>query len=86
MARVDRRTLTDAEATRYADKFERDYESSMFKPRRTGRPPLGPDHPSPRIQVRVPRRLYDDINERAKAEGTTVSALLRRLLESYARS
>lgn len=86
MARVKRQPLTDAEAARYADRFERDYEPTMFTSRRIGRPPLGPDHPSPRIQVRVPRGLYDDINRRAHAEGTTISALLRRLLETYARS
>ena len=75
---------TDAELDEVARKFESEYGPADFKPRRGGRPTLGEDNPSPRIQVRVPRRLYRSVSKRAHDQGTTISALVRQLLEKYA--
>lgn len=78
--------LTEGELDEYSRRFEKVYEPADFTPRRAGRPPLAEDYPSPRIQVRVPGPLYRAVNKRARDEGTTVSALVRRLLEKYAAS
>ncbi len=75
--------LTDAEIGNYVRRFEESGPED-WRPRKTGRPPLGEDYPSPRIQVRVPSPLYRAVNKRAHDEGMTVSALVRRLLEGYA--
>ena len=75
---------TDAQLEELARKFESEYGPADFKPRRGGRPALGEDHPSPRIQVRVPRQLYRSVSKRAHDQGTTISALVRQLLEKYA--
>jgi len=78
------RVLTDKAIDDLADRFESGYEPENFQPRHTGRPPLGDGFPSPRIQVRVPRHLYDAVAKRAHDEGTTLSAFIRRLLEKHA--
>jgi hypothetical protein len=78
------RVLTDKAIDRMADRMERGYEPEQLRPRKGGRPPLGEDYPSPRIQVRVDRGLFVSIQKRAHQEGKTVSALVRQLLENYA--
>jgi hypothetical protein len=78
------RILTDEAVDRLADRMERGYEPDRLRPRKLGRPPLGDDAPSPRIQVRVSRRLFVSVSKRAHQEGKTVSALVRQLLENYA--
>jgi len=75
---------TDEQLDELARKFEAQYGPADFKPRRGGRPALGEEFPSPRIQVRVPRQLYRSVSKRAHDQGTTVSALVRQLLERYA--
>ncbi len=80
------RVLTEEVVKDLADRMERGYEPDQLRPRKGGRPPLGEDYPSPRIQVRVSRRLYVSVSKRARQEGTTVSALVRQLLERYASS
>jgi hypothetical protein len=72
--------LSDSEAEEYANRFEASGPAD-FRPRRGGRPPLGADFPSPRIQVRVSRMAYIALVDRANEEGTTLSKLVRRLLE-----
>lgn len=78
------RVLTDEAVDQLADRMERGYDPVHLRPRRSGRPSLGDDSPSPRIQVRVSRRLFVSVNKRAREEGQTVSALVRQLLENYA--
>ena len=80
------RVLTDEAVNELARRMERGYEPGQLQPRKAGRPPLGEEHPSPRIQVRVSQRLYIKVSERARQEGKTVSALVRQLLEKYAAS
>ena len=77
--------ISEKEAERLADWFEHEAKPENFKPRKVGRQPLGDDFPSPRIQVRVPGPLYRAVSKRVQDEGTTMSALVRRLLEDYNR-
>lgn len=69
-----------------ASRFERGWSHDELRRRRSGRPSLGAEVPSPRIQVRVPQSLHDAVTRRAHDEGLSVSALVRELLEQYARS
>lgn len=41
---------------------------------------------SPVLQVRVPEQLHDEVKLRAKAEGISMSKLMRRALEKYLRA
>ena len=76
--------LSEAEAAEYARYVEEDLEPGDLRPRPAGRPALGHGFPSPRIQVRVSRTTYQGLIERASANGTTLSALVRQLLEQSA--
>lgn len=73
--------LTDEEAEKLSRWVEEEAEPADFRPRRGGRPPLGADYPSPRIQVRVSSAVYDALVDQAHEEGTTLSKLVRQLLE-----
>jgi hypothetical protein len=73
--------LTDEEAEKLSRWVEEEAEPADFRPRRGGRPPLGENFPSPRIQVRISRGAYDALVDQAHEEGTTLSRLVRRLLE-----
>jgi hypothetical protein len=84
MSSKQRPRRTDAELDDLARRFETEYGPSDFRPQRSGRPPLSDDFPSPRIQVRLPRHLYESVSKRAHDQGTTISALVRQLLEKYA--
>jgi hypothetical protein len=80
------RALSEADIDRLAEKAEEGFDLSMWKPRR-GRPSLNAatgGH-SPRIEVRVPEALHRRVSARAAKEGRTVSAVVRLLLEDYAR-
>ena len=74
--------LSPEEAEGYSRWFEH-ANAKDFRPseRRGGRPPLGTTYPSPRIQVRVSTEVFDALVEQAHEEGTTLSKLVRRLLE-----
>ena len=55
---------------------------------RRGRPPLDAGSPgthAPRLATRVPQQLHDEVVKLAVEDGTTVSQLLRDLLEGYVR-
>ncbi|MGZ8761190.1 MAG: ribbon-helix-helix domain-containing protein [Aeromicrobium sp.] len=77
--------LTEDDIEALADEAERGYDLSKwhFRP---GRPFLDASSTahSPRIAVRVPTDLRDRVRERARAEGRTVSKVMRDLLEAYA--
>ncbi len=64
--------------------MEHGYDPEQLRPRRAGRPSLGEERQSPRIQLRVPHRLYATLSRQAREQGTTVSALVRQLLEERA--
>ena len=80
------RPVTDAELDRMADDAEAGYDLSTWK-RRPGRPSLSANNTnahSPRITTRVPEELRARVASRASAEGKSVSAVMRDLLEGYA--
>jgi hypothetical protein len=78
--------LSAADLDRMADDAEAGYDLSTWKPR-PGRPSLSaqPGTHSPRIEARVPEALHRRVSARAASEGKSVSAVLRHLLEEYAR-
>jgi predicted HicB family RNase H-like nuclease len=63
---------------------EAGYDPRTFRPRRVGRPPLGKGA-SPRVNFRVPQTLLKQAMAKAKREGSSLSAVGRRLLEEYVR-
>ncbi len=78
--------MSAADLDRLADEAEAGFDLSTWKPR-PGRPSLSaqPGTHSPRIEARVPEALHRRVSARAASEGKTVSAVLRHLLEEYAR-
>ena len=80
------RRLTEADIERLAAEAERGFDLSTWKHRR-GRPPLdaNSDTHAPRIAIRLPTALHRRVATQAAAEGRSVSALVRSLLEEYVR-
>jgi hypothetical protein len=80
------RILSDADLDRLAEEAEAGFDLSTWTPR-PGRPSLSasPGVHSPRIVARVPEALHRRVSARAAAEGRSVSAVVRLLLEDYAR-
>lgn len=78
------RQLEPLDIDRIADKAEAGLDDRGWRPS-PGRRPLGEraGH-SPRIAVRVPRELRQAVEARATAEGRSLSAVVRSLLEEYA--
>ena len=87
------RELSAEDLDRLAGRADAGFDLSNWRPRR-GRSSLdavgGSDgtlgQHSPRVTARVPQELYDRILNKATAQGQSVSAVLRRLLEDYARA
>jgi hypothetical protein len=78
------RVLTDDDVDRLVAAAEAGFDTSTLKARR-GRPFLdasATEH-SPRLTVRVPATLRDQVSARAASEGRTVSDVLRALLQAY---
>ena len=90
MATVKRNTLSDAEARELSEYVERLRPEDLGKgrpgPGHRGRPPLvaGSTKHSPSIHVRLPEPLYRRLSRRAFAQRTTVSAVVREILEKHA--
>ncbi len=63
---------------------EEGYDLSLATGVRVGRPALGKGaSPSPRVSFRASPQLYRAAQERATAEGRTISDLARRAIERY---
>jgi len=79
-------TLSEADLDRLAEEAEAGFDLSTWTPR-PGRPSLSasPGVHSPRIVARVPEALHRRVSARAASEGRSVSAVIRLLLEDYAR-
>ena len=76
------RELTDADIESLADEVETtDYEVARLKPRR-GRPPLGTG-PAEVVPVRLDPDLRAAVTERAEAEDTSTSDIIRRALRAF---
>ena len=82
--------LTEAEAERYADLFERLGPEDFGPPRpgpagRRGRKSLtGTAGPSPRRGIRLPQALDERYRRKAEREGRSVSAVMREVLSRHA--
>ena len=78
------RPITDAEVQRLADEAERGYDVDALRARRgkRGRPALG-SGPASVESVRLDPELRDQLAERAKADGTTPSEVIRQALRDY---
>jgi uncharacterized protein (DUF4415 family) len=78
------RPITDAEARRLADEAERGYDVDALVARRgkRGRPALG-SAPASVESVRLDPELRDQLAQRAKADGTTPSEIIRQALRDY---
>jgi predicted HicB family RNase H-like nuclease len=80
------RRLSEADVERLSSKIEQDLDISSWTPRR-GRPSLRDvvGVHSPRIAVRLPEELHRRAVARAASEGRSMSAVVRDLLDQYAR-
>ena len=78
------RTITDAEVQRLADEAERGYDVDALVARRgkRGRPALG-SRPASVESVRLDPELRERLAERAEADGTTTSEIIRQALRDY---
>jgi predicted HicB family RNase H-like nuclease len=80
------RRLSEADVERLASRVEQDLDITSWTPRR-GRPSLSEAtgvH-SPRIAVRLPEDLHRRALARAAREGRSMSAVVRDLLDQYAK-
>jgi hypothetical protein len=82
----DGATLTDEVLDELVKEAEVGYGPARLRPApgRAGRPPLGVEGVSPRIQFRAPAGVYELARARAALEGRTVSVVMRELLAGYA--
>jgi predicted HicB family RNase H-like nuclease len=75
--------LTKKTVDALAREAERGYELVQAKPERVGRPALGRNGISPRVQVRVDPELASALRARARDEECTVSEVARTALREY---
>jgi hypothetical protein len=81
----DGRELTDEDLDRMADEAEAGYDLSTWI-RRPGRPTIDASTErghSPKIETRVPAAVRTDLALFAAEDGTTISKILRHLVEEY---
>ncbi|MCP3856046.1 MAG: CopG family transcriptional regulator [Actinomycetia bacterium] len=77
------RTLTDGDLDAIADDVESDsYDVEVLKARRRGRPAMG-SGPAEVVPVRIDPELKAAIEERAEANHTTTSEIIREALRRF---
>ncbi len=76
------RVLTDKEIESMADEAERGYDVDALKRRRRGRPMLGAA-PAEVVPVRLDPDLKRAVEERALADRTTASEIIREALRRF---
>jgi len=76
------RELTDADIEALADEAERGYDVDVLKSRRRGRPMLG-SAPAEVVPVRLDPDLKQAVEDRARDDDTTVSALIREAIRRF---
>jgi hypothetical protein len=82
---MKRDNLSDTDYERLADLAEQGFDPSAFRVRRRGRPSLSSTGISPRIATRVSAQVHDLAMTRAASEGRTMSQVLRKMVEDYAK-
>ncbi len=75
--------LTKKVVDALAEEAERGYDLKKARRVRMGRPPLGNDGESPRVQVRVDVDLAKALRARARKEHRSVSEIARTALREY---
>lgn len=82
----DGTVLTDEVLADLVREAEAGYDPATLRPapRHAGRPPLGEEGVSPRVQFRASADVYALARARASKEGRTVSSVMRELLAEYA--
>ena len=75
--------LSQRDIEELADEAERGYDLDRAIKVTVGRPSLGADGASPRVQVRVDPRLAQDLQARARREHRSVSEIARTALREY---
>lgn len=75
--------LTDEDIEALADEAERGYDLDKAIKVTVGRPSLGPEGASPRVQIRVDPDLANDLRARARKEHRSVSEIARTALREY---
>lgn len=76
------RELTDADIEELADEAERGCDVDDLKRRRRGRPMLG-SAPAEVVPVRMDPELKQAVEDRARDDDTTVSALIREAIRRF---
>lgn len=76
------KVLTDADIETLADEAEVGYDVDVLKTRRRGRPMLG-SAPSEVVPVRLDPDLKLAVEQRAEAEHTTTSEIIREALRRF---
>lgn len=76
------RELTDADIEKLADEAEQGYDVDELKSRRRGRPMLG-SAPAEVVPVRLDPELKRAVEDRARDDDTTVSALIREAIRRF---
>ncbi|HSM64803.1 MAG TPA: CopG family transcriptional regulator [Ilumatobacteraceae bacterium] len=76
------RELTDADIEELADEAEQGYDVDELKRRRRGRPMLG-SAPAEVVPVRLDPELRRAVEDRARDDDTTVSALIREAIRRF---
>lgn len=76
------RELTDADIEELADEAARGYDVDDLKSRRRGRPMLG-SAPAEVVPVRLDPELKQAVEDRARDDDTTVSALIREAIRRF---
>jgi hypothetical protein len=78
------RPITDTDVQRLTEEAERGYDVDLLVARRgkRGRPALG-SAPASVESVRLDPELRDELTQRAKADGTTPSEIIRQALRDY---
>lgn len=76
------KVLTDADIEALADEAERGYDVEVLKTRRRGRPMLGAA-PAEVVPVRLDPELKHAVEQRAEAEHTTTSEIIREALRRF---
>ena len=62
---------------------EEGYDLSKARPRLLGRPSLSDEGPSPRINLRLPDKIYEAARLKAAERGETLSELAREAIRRY---
>lgn len=77
--------LTPEVADALAKEAEEGYDLSKARWRPVGRPSLGDEGPSPRINLRLPNDVYEAARLKAAERGESLSELVREAIRSYVR-